>query len=201
MNRKLLTNGILAVGMFIFQNVASASPFQFQFTEAYDSIVNTAIFGTAVNVQVTVDNGSASSASQAYTWNDIVGVSAQAVGGTFSDVWSNIVRQTDTATFLTTDTSGSIGSLAMGPSGPDEYVIGYSTFRPGFYNQIGSGPQDPVALIYNATSSASDSAFIFRAITTATLVPSVPEPETYAMLLAGLGLLGAVARRRKTNEQ
>jgi hypothetical protein len=29
----------------------------------------------------------------------------------------------------------------------------------------------------------------------ATIVP-VPEPESYAMLLAGLGLLGVVARRR-----
>jgi hypothetical protein len=28
-------------------------------------------------------------------------------------------------------------------------------------------------------------------------VTAVPEPETYAMLLAGLGLMGAVARRRK----
>jgi hypothetical protein len=27
-------------------------------------------------------------------------------------------------------------------------------------------------------------------------VAAVPEPETYAMLLAGLGLMGAVARRR-----
>ncbi|MDD5364147.1 MAG: PEPxxWA-CTERM sorting domain-containing protein, partial [Gallionellaceae bacterium] len=25
----------------------------------------------------------------------------------------------------------------------------------------------------------------------------VPEPETYAMMLAGLGLMGTVARRRK----
>jgi uncharacterized protein YjiK len=30
------------------------------------------------------------------------------------------------------------------------------------------------------------------------LTAPVPEPETYAMLLAGLGLLGAVARRRRT---
>jgi hypothetical protein len=29
-------------------------------------------------------------------------------------------------------------------------------------------------------------------------VAAVPEPETYAMLLAGLGLVGAIARRRKT---
>ena len=32
------------------------------------------------------------------------------------------------------------------------------------------------------------------------LVTPVPEPETYAMLLAGLGLMGAVARRRKSKQ-
>ena len=31
---------------------------------------------------------------------------------------------------------------------------------------------------------------------TLTQVPTIPEPETYAMLLAGLGLMGAMARRR-----
>ena len=30
------------------------------------------------------------------------------------------------------------------------------------------------------------------------LAALIPEPETYAMLLAGLGLLGFIARRRKT---
>ncbi len=28
-------------------------------------------------------------------------------------------------------------------------------------------------------------------------IPAVPEPETYAMLLAGLGMMGAIARRRR----
>ena len=31
-------------------------------------------------------------------------------------------------------------------------------------------------------------------------VSAVPEPETYAMMLAGLGLMGAVARRRKAKQ-
>ena len=31
-------------------------------------------------------------------------------------------------------------------------------------------------------------------------IPSIPEPETYAMLLAGLGLIGSVARRRKAKK-
>lgn len=32
------------------------------------------------------------------------------------------------------------------------------------------------------------------------LVSAVPEPETYAMLLAGLGLMGTIARRRKAKQ-
>lgn len=34
---------------------------------------------------------------------------------------------------------------------------------------------------------------------TQTITAAVPEPETYAMLMAGLGLVGFIARRRKTN--
>ena len=42
--------------------------------------------------------------------------------------------------------------------------------------------------------SSSESFVSTRASTTS--VTAVPEPETYAMMLAGLGLLGTIARRR-----
>lgn len=40
--------------------------------------------------------------------------------------------------------------------------------------------------------------FAANRIDNITLTASVPEPETYAMLLAGLGLMGTIARRRKS---
>jgi hypothetical protein len=43
----------------------------------------------------------------------------------------------------------------------------------------------------NGTDSADSTRFSAR------ITSAVPEPETYAMLLAGLGLMGGIARRRK----
>ncbi|MDR3213479.1 MAG: PEP-CTERM sorting domain-containing protein [Azoarcus sp.] len=59
---------------------------------------------------------------------------------------------------------------------------------------------------YGVTLAFNESEFLygggsqFPSILAAALVyntPAVPEPETYAMLLAGLGLVGVVARRRR----
>ena len=33
------------------------------------------------------------------------------------------------------------------------------------------------------------------------MISPIPEPETYALMLAGLGLVGGMARRRKTNRK
>lgn len=51
------------------------------------------------------------------------------------------------------------------------------------------------ASAYGATSSDGNN-YYFRLEN----VVAVPEPETYALFLAGLGLMGAVARQRKANK-
>jgi hypothetical protein len=48
------------------------------------------------------------------------------------------------------------------------------------------------------SADGGDPAFI--RITTEGIATAVPEPETYAMLLAGLGLIGGIVRRRKAKQ-
>lgn len=62
---------------------------------------------------------------------------------------------------------------------------------------VGAGTHTLAFLGTNPTGARDTSAFIDRV---AMNVTPVPEPETYAMLLAGLGLMGAIARRRKASQ-
>ena len=52
----------------------------------------------------------------------------------------------------------------------------------------------PVGYANNGGQGLGDEAW---GISSATVTAAVPEPESYAMLLAGLGLMGTIARRRK----
>jgi hypothetical protein len=59
-------------------------------------------------------------------------------------------------------------------------------------------------MIFGAKTGPGTSPYSFSIYTSPTAqdyvvasVTPVPEPESYAMLLAGLGLMGAVVRRRK----
>jgi PEP-CTERM motif len=76
------------------------------------------------------------------------------------------------------------------------------------YNALGSGdtlgartytPLDAFSvqsITFNATGLAALSSHEGRSFSVGGTVTAVPEPETYAMFLAGLGILGFVSRRR-----
>jgi len=63
--------------------------------------------------------------------------------------------------------------------------IAYDTLGVGFF----SGPGDKNKHFGQDLSHAS--------LYSGVVVPAIPEPETYALMLAGLGTLGFIARRRK----
>jgi hypothetical protein len=79
----------------------------------------------------------------------------------------------------------------------------YANFAngPNLSNGFSNGALSPGFI--DATGNQRDNHWAFDVlnVNSAVVVPpinAVPEPESYAMMLAGLGLLGFIARRRKT---
>jgi hypothetical protein len=60
-----------------------------------------------------------------------------------------------------------------------------------FYKLNAGAGLDIITLAFNASSDA--------VLYSTTPVPSVPEPETYALMLAGLGAVGFMVRRRRAD--
>ncbi|TXT27024.1 MAG: hypothetical protein FD134_282 [Gallionellaceae bacterium] len=67
----------------------------------------------------------------------------------------------------------------------------------GFGDGLGSGLMLEDSTVAGVAGLVQDHHIWFNIATASPPPPPVPEPETYAMLLAGLGLLGFTARRRK----
>ena len=82
------------------------------------------------------------------------------------------------------DNSGSVFLTKALPSAP----LNFLQFSTGYATLLFASPTSGYVAMWGQINSLSGS------------VTPVPEPETYAMLLAGLGLLGVLARRRKQIE-
>jgi len=96
-----------------------------------------------------------------------------------------------------------------------EYSLSDSGFSPRIFTSVGQ--LDPLTPTFSGFSTYNFSTpysgslninyskpgtslagmFTIRNLALGSPVSPVPEPETYAMLLAGLGVMGAIARRRK----
>ena len=83
-------------------------------------------------------------------------------------------------------------------------VVGYSDTAAGSHHAFITGPNGVGMTDLNALVSLPAGVVLTEATginnhgQVAANGSLIPEPETYAMLLAGLGLLGFIARRRKT---
>ncbi len=77
-----------------------------------------------------------------------------------------------------------------------DFLIGGTTYRvklTDFENIVGDGFLTSNALQFHVREGGTASADLFASVTT----QPIPEPETYALMLAGLAAVGAIARRRR----
>lgn len=110
-----------------------------------------------------------------------------------------------------TPTGGVIGALGVTPTLVDRGIApgdntGFSflagTVSGLTFNAINPGEASSYLLLYtnNTTYSPSMASVIDGSVASAATFAPVPEPETYAMMMAGLGLMGFVARRRSKKD-
>jgi hypothetical protein len=126
--------------------------------------------------------------------------------GTFTDKWTFDIPYTlssgGSVSNLAISLSGwgtlyNIDNLSVQLYGANNALISDLDTNAGSSSQIkvGSGVFPAADNYYFKVSGKADGSFGGQYVFAVNTLP-VPEPETYAMLLAGLGILGAAARRR-----
>jgi hypothetical protein len=120
-----------------------------------------------------------------------------------------VIKVDDTTLYDSIDFGNYYDSISHGPGThitpvfTDHWApnLGYSAWRDSAqtvsYTFAHTGSSANISFQYPNTQGGYDEAFGLDNVTVS--VNAIPEPETYAMMMAGLGLLGFAVRRRKQN--
>ena len=152
----------------------------------YDIVSNQSLFGAGANniaFKSTINFGLAASGSYSFR----AGVDFGNGGAVFLDGQAVDYKTTDMWWAQSYDNTGSV------------FLVNNQQLAAGNHTLTIYGLEGCCDGGQQVQFSANGSAFQSFSANTLQLaaVPAVPEPETYAMMLGGLGLVGAVARRRR----
>lgn len=133
-------------------------------------------------------------------YNAISGNSIDMLGspgpGTLSQTLSTANGQNYVLSFdLSFNPNASNATKAIGVSFAGGAVTNFTGTVPFSHYTLGfTATSASTSLTFSSTSGADYSGAVLDNVS----VTAVPEPETYAMLLAGMGIMGAVVRRRQS---
>jgi probable HAF family extracellular repeat protein len=142
--------------------------------------------GQVAGVAYTAGNA----AFHATLWNGTTATDLGTLGGTFSTAYA-INASGQVAGVAQTTSNGDHATLWNGTTATDlNNFLDESSVNLGWVLQEARGINDSGSIVGSAYNTITGQ-------THAYVLTAVPEPESYAMLLTGLGLLGFVARRRQ----
>lgn len=139
-----------------------------------------------------------SNISVGYKWSDLLMVK-NAKSNEYNATTLGWTLTNTSAATRSTPLSGSFADVSGDTSGKD--TLSLTGLAAGTYALTMTGVWSGASVTGNGWTYVAPTLNLKQKTFSATAVTAVPEPESFAMMLAGLGLMGSIAMRRKSKNK